>query len=82
MVDFEPPKGKVGRAFAGHIIGPAMAENQISDNLPFIASITLADISYDLWQVADGRRRRHLLRYLRSFTATETRLEGCTPGRI
>jgi hypothetical protein len=32
-------------------------------------SITLADISYDLWQVADSRQRRHLLHDLRQFTA-------------
>lgn len=30
-------------------------------------SITLADISYELWQVADGRQRRHLIHYLHSF---------------
>lgn len=30
-------------------------------------SITLADISYELWRQADERQRRHLLHYLRTF---------------
>lgn len=30
-------------------------------------SLTLADIAYDLWQVAGERQRRHLIHYLKSF---------------
>lgn len=32
-------------------------------------SLTLTDIAYDLWQIANDRQQRHLLHYLRTFVA-------------